>query len=510
MAAFAALLALGLLPANAARDRMEAGRDALLEGRNALLEGDPETATDAFIRAEDRFIQARGHAGNPLLRVSGWLPILGRTPDAALHLANAGRDVSAAGRLLSEGLAELPGGLASLGPSEGRIPIEAFELFAPSVQAAAGRLRAAEAEVARVETTWLLAPVAAARVQFESEIRPLRRGLEAASLIVTGFPEFMGADEPRRYLFAAENPAELRGTGGLIGSVSVMTADGGRLTFTPFEANEAFPRLPAGTIEPPNEEFGRRYPEAWLHILLANQTPDFPSAGLALQHIYEASRGEELDGVIAADPYALEAMLAVSGPVDHPVLGTVTSENVVELITNRAYSRVAGSTARNQVLGQVTSIALNRFLRGAPPAAAAEAIARAAGEDHLSVLTADEEFQRGIQLARADGALPDAGDAGDVLGVFVNNGGANKVDFYAERTIDYRVTLGDAGITTATAAIENLQRRADIGAAPVRHRTEPGRRCRREHLAAGPVRARGRGAARRRAGRRANQRHRGV
>ena len=60
-----------------------------------------------------------------------------------------------------------------------------------------------------------------------AELATLHRQLHAGSLILDGLPSFLGADGPRRYLFGASNPAELRGTGGLIGAYAILTMDRG-------------------------------------------------------------------------------------------------------------------------------------------------------------------------------------------------------------------------------------------------------------------------------------------
>ncbi len=433
---------LGLVPAGAVRERMEAGRDALEAAKQSLLSSDPALAERDFTIAEEAFIQAHGYARSPLLRVTSWLPLLGRTPDAAAGLAVAGREVARAGKDLAGGIAGLPEGLASLGPRDGRIPIESFEALAPALESATGHLEAAERAFLPLPRTWLLGPVAEARARFESELTPLREGLQAATVVVERFPAFLGADGPRRYLFAAENPAEIRGTGGLVGSVSVMTARDGRLRFSSFEANEHFPEL-AG-IEPPNEDYARRYPGAAGFILVSNLTPDFPSAAVALQRMYEASRGVELDGAISADPFALAAMLQVSGPLTVPLLGEVTSANVVPIVTNQAYAMVPETEQRNAALGLVAQVVLSQFLEDAPPAAAAQALAEAGGAGHISIHTEDEALQAGLAMLGADGALPSG--PGDVVAPIVNNAGANKVDYFAERTLAYVVELGAGNV----------------------------------------------------------------
>jgi hypothetical protein len=417
---------------------MEAGREALEGARESLLSSQPDLAERDFALAEAAFVQAHGYARNPLLRVASWLPVLGRTPDTAAGLATAGREVALAGKELAGSIANLPDGLASLGPRNGRIPIESYQALAPSLAEATRHLETAEAAVSRLPRAWLLGPVAEARSRLDAELTPLRRGLQAATLIVERFPAFLGADGPRRYLFAAENPAELRGTGGLIASLAVMTATDGRLRFSSFEANEHFPALPS--IEPPNTDYARRYPGSAGYVLVANLTPDFPSAAIALQRMYEASRDVRLDGTIAADPHALEAMLRASGSVRVPLLGEVTSENVVALVANQAYVLVPETEQRSAALGLVAQAVLAQFLEDADPGAAATALAEAGGAGHITIHTDDEVLQEGLAMVGADGALP--ARSGDLLAPIVNNAGANKVDFFAERSLAYLVELG--------------------------------------------------------------------
>jgi hypothetical protein len=420
---------------------MEIGRDRLLAARAALLAGDVEVAKEKFEQAEDAFVQARGHADNPLLRMVSLLPIIGRTPDAATGLSEAGHEVSLAGVSIAGGVAALPNGLASLAPHRGRIDTASYAALAPALAEATSHLQRAGAAVGDVKTTWLLGPVAEARRQFANELQPITRGLEAATAVVRRFPAFLGSEGVRRYLFVAENPAELRGTGGLFGSVAVMTLRDGKISFGPFEPNERFPLLPRGRVPPPNEDFGRLYPDSAGLMVVTNLTADFPSAAIALQRLYEASRpGVKLDGVISADPFALQAMLEVSGPVTVGPLGTVTPENVIALVSNRAYSIVTDGEARGRVLGEVAGLVIGRFLAGAQAQTAATAIAGAAGGGHLTIHVDDEEMQRALARANADGGLP--GSGGDLVGPIVNNGGANKVDYYAKRFVKLAVELG--------------------------------------------------------------------
>ena len=70
-------------------------------------------------------------------------------------------------------------------------------------------------------TSLLLGPVGRARLDPTAQLDELGRSVHAAHLLLQGLPEFLGSEGRQRYFFGAQDPAELRGTGGLIGAYSV-------------------------------------------------------------------------------------------------------------------------------------------------------------------------------------------------------------------------------------------------------------------------------------------------
>jgi hypothetical protein len=87
----------------------------------------------------------------------------------------------------------------------------------------------------------------------------------------------------------------------------------------------------------------------WASLLVGNQRdPDFPSAAQAILNGYEEATGGRLDGVILADPFALQALLGVVGPVELPGYGIeIDHDTVVSFTTNEAY--MLCSTIRRRV-----------------------------------------------------------------------------------------------------------------------------------------------------------------
>jgi len=460
------LLGLSFVSALSLRGHLQDARAAMNAGKRELLAGDARAASHSFQDAAAAFDRAADGAESPWMRVVGWLPILGRTPDTINAIAYAGEETAGAGHTIAEAVARLPGGLGSLAPSGGRFPVERIAGLGGAVQEAATLVSRAHARLQAAPDEMLPGVVDDARWEAEIQLGYLSRSLEAASGVLEGLPGFLGADGPRRYFFGAQNPAEIRGTGGLIGAYSIVTATDGEFEFSDFHPIQELPLLTTEEVEPPSADYARNYnyyrstDGFWLN---ANMTPDFPSAAEALELSYEAATGEQLDGVIAADPFALEALLEVTGPTEVPQLGLeVDAADVVAFTTNEAYARFKDAPTRKLVLGAVASGVFDRFLHVADPSIRQlRVLADAAGEGHISIFTDDEGMQAGLAATGVGGALPHP--TGDFLSVVQNNGSASKVDFYLERTITHHVRLEEEGTATATTAITLRNEAPDHG-----------------------------------------------
>ncbi len=116
-------------------------------------------------------------------------------------------------RRLGRGVDDVPGGVAALAPREGRIPIAAIASLQPSAAASATVHQAVEVFQATGKP-WVIGPVAHAQAAFGPPLRGLDASLASMASLVEALPDLLGADATKRYFVAAQNPAELRGTGG--------------------------------------------------------------------------------------------------------------------------------------------------------------------------------------------------------------------------------------------------------------------------------------------------------
>jgi hypothetical protein len=244
----------------------------------------------------------------------------------------------------------------------------------------------------------------------------------------------------------------------------------GRVRFSPFRPVQDLPLPDVRRVPSPSEQFARNYDAFrddngfWLNI---NMTPDFPTAAEAIRLALEHATGREIDGVVQADPFALQALLELTGSAEVPGLGiTVDADNVVPFTTNEAYVRFAhDAVTRKLVLGEVAKSVVERFFEEARPSVGGlRSLVATMAEGHVQIYTRDSAMQGALQDTGVGGALPEP--SGDFLSVVQNNGGGQKIDYYAERRIEYRVALGNDGSARADLEVRLHNDAPDSGLPP--------------------------------------------
>lgn len=438
-----------------ARDELLAARTSVREGQRALRGFDLLEAHRQFESAETDFSSGADRLSGPLLRRVRGLPVVGPNVQTASALAEAGVLVAGGAADVAGVVAELPDGIRSLAPQGGVVPVGRLQELAEPAARAVEYLAEAEALVRAAPQAGLVEEVADARAEFLDEIVEARGMADVATQLGEAMPKFFGASQPRRYLFVAQNPAEIRGTGGFMGAFATVTFDRGRPSFSEFDSIHDLQSFPVSQVEAPNPDYAARYNRYggagfWPAL---NATPDFPSAATAMEQLWRKARGSDLDGVIAADPFALAELVRLAGPVEVPGFGTVETDEVVEVVANEAYGELGAGEGRKRVLGAIAVHALGGALSSGveDPLSAARALIDASGDGHVLVHSADAEVQEALGILGVTGEL--LNPAGDYLSVIVNNTAANKVDYYMGRTVQYTVRLHEDGSAEATARV---------------------------------------------------------
>ena len=263
-------------------------------------------------------------------------------------------------------------------------------------------------------------------------------------------PDMLGMSGPRRYLILAEDPAELRPSGGFIGTYGLVTFDQGRITERTFRNTLLLDFTPGPPyVTPPtglgNHLLGTKY--SW-QLADAGWSPDFPTAAQKALELYTLESGDSrIDGVIALDTYSIDFVLGVTGPISVPEYGvTVKAGETTMTMLSNTRQPTDPSTDRKAIL-DVFGAKLLSAMMATPTARWPDlmtALGNAAGQRHLMAWTKDEGAESLIGWAGWDGAVRQ--DVGDyVQAADANVAPTSKYNLVTHRSLDLQVQIDDVG-----------------------------------------------------------------
>ncbi|MFH1430198.1 MAG: DUF4012 domain-containing protein, partial [Candidatus Uhrbacteria bacterium] len=279
-----------------------------------------------------------------LLRVSRHIPILRSTIGRAEEARRAGLALADASTAAARGLALL----TAIDPG--------------SVQAST-YVDAAKASfsTARTHAQHAADALAIAAPQYASTVQTAMLSLDRATALLTVVEGLGGFDAQRRILLLFQNDAELRPTGGFMGSVALLDVASGevRSLDVPGGGSYDISGLSRVRVLPPDPLLLLN--DTW-QFHDANWFPDFPASAEKIRWFYEMSDGSSVDAVVAVNASFLARVLELTGPV---TIGeqTFTVADVIAELTNIVESHGARiSGAPKSVIGDLAPTLLNRLL----------------------------------------------------------------------------------------------------------------------------------------------------
>ena len=417
-------LTIGAIQASLAGLQLARGRDDLVAGR--------------FQQADAEFTDARdGLHHNPLLGLVGLVPAARRQVDALELLADMGARASHAARL---------GVAAVRGQDLGRLR---------QVQQELARL---SADRARIPSAGLAPPIRQAVAQFDR-----RYAQAAAALPLLPLVNLLVGNGTASYLVMQQDPAELRPTGGFIGSVAFLDFDHGTMRpFNPVDVeviDGPHHRRVLGVVGAPNYV----PPPAPLRRVLdpgdswelrdENFSPDFPTSARLAESLLQRETGRRVQGVIAVDPYLVADLLTITGPVRVPQTGDVlTAQNFFET-TLRRVELHRGPTPRKSFLTEATGAVLDRF-KTMPAASWSQiptVLEQACRTKHVQAYFDDPAAEAVATQYGCGGQVPVFRQDG--LLVVDTNLSSNKDDFWISRSFRLNLDRRSDGVTRHTLSI---------------------------------------------------------
>ncbi len=151
--------------------------------------------------------------------------------------------------------------------------------------------------------------------------------------------EVLGLSRDKRYLLIFQNNAEMRGSGGFLGSYALVDIRDGQIRNLEVPGGGSYDTEGGMKVSIVAPEPLWLVSPLW-HFWDANWWPDWPTTAKNLMWFYEKSGGPSVDGVISFTPTVVERLLSITGPIDLTAeYGLVIDKNnfweTVQKITER-------------------------------------------------------------------------------------------------------------------------------------------------------------------------------
>ena len=275
-------------------------------------------------------------------------------------------------------------------------------------------------------------------------------------------------DAPRNYLILAQTNAEARPSGGLTGSLGVITVQGGHLSLQPFVSDMEIPNTGEPVVELTAEERLLFTDKLGTDIRDVNFTPDFPRTGEIVRAMWAKQYGVQVDGVIAIDPLFLQNMLAVTGGVTMSDGSVLDGETTAQTLLNTVYAKMTPEET-DKYFANAAQAAFDHITQNSgDPKAYINALSQSVKQGHLLLWSAHESEQDLIAESEISGRLVTEG-AKPQVGVYISDETQSKMDWYLHREVTtefQKVAANGANQYTVHIKLKNLMTAEELAAAP--------------------------------------------
>jgi hypothetical protein len=292
----------------------------------------------------------------------------------------------------------------------------------------------------------------------QGDIASLRSQVSTMDAMTRGFLELapslrniLGERESKRYLVLFQNNAELRPTGGFIGSFALVDVDRGEVKRVEVPAGGPYDlqgSLKTSVLAP---EPIRLISAKW-EFQDANWFPDFAASAKKLAWFYSQSGGPTVDGVIAINAPVLAGLLDAVGPISMPAYKTVATGTTV-LAT--AQEIVESDTAREsgkpkQFIADLLPLVLAKITSadGENALAAIKVFAQALEEKDIQISFSDDSAQAAFSKLGWTGTLAPVPDGFDSLELVRTNIAGGKTDTVIKTNIRHEAAVDADGSVT--------------------------------------------------------------
>lgn len=290
-------------------------------------------------------------------------------------------------------------------------------------------------------------------VNLEEKILNMQKVIQNGRAVAALLPQVVALNGSKSYLILLQNNNELRPGGGFIGSFAKLDFAGGKLKKMAVNDIYAIDGMLNLHVEPP-KEIKDDLDQKDYFLRDSNWEGDFPTNARQAQWFFAKETGEEVDGVIALDVSAMEQLLEVVGPLNLSDYDeTITSDNLFEkAIAHAETSFFPGTQAKKNFLTSLSNELFNKlfFLPKQNWPKIVSALGKSIEEKHISIYLDDPPLFSYLVSQNWTGSLPRvaervdplSNETKDILVPLEANLGANKANYYLERSYKLDTVVG--------------------------------------------------------------------
>jgi len=430
--------------AMAAKGSLEKAMPLASQVSDAILTGDNAKAKELAGELTELSADARAQTDDGVWKSIEWIPFAGPNLYAVRTAAAVTDDLVNDAVVPATDLS-----LAALKPKDGAIDLAGIDTMQGVIAQASKAVTAASKALDTIDSDALIPQVSGALGKLTGTVDELEPMLRPATEILDVLPNALGAESPKHYLLMFQNNAESRGTGGNPAALVRIDVDKGKITIGQQASSGDFKNNRPQPITKLNSETTALYGDKiGRYIMDATLTPDFPETAGIVRAWWAERFGTPIDGVMSFDPVALSYLLKATGPAEVPdetieIAGyrakvlkeplTLTSDNAVAFLLSDVYAQYPVLEQQDIVFALSTRAVFDAVTSGrAEPKALLESLTKAVDEGRLMYQPSDEEQTKLLDESRLSGRMPTTNTDATVVGAYVNDFTASKLDYYLQ------------------------------------------------------------------------------
>lgn len=343
--------------ANTIADNSTAGFSSLHDSTSALMSGNIEGAQKSLTDALQNFDQAVTvlNSKHQLLQtIISAVPIVNNEIQSRQKLITSGQEISLGNTYLLKGLSEIRASSSTITKN--------LELLGTHLTFALPHYQTALSDLQKVDSDVLPFEYQSTFKEFRVLFNAFVGDLENIAKLNGAIQEIFGGQGLRRYLLVFQNPAELRPTGGFMGSFALIDIKDGNIINIDIPAGGSYDLQGqlSEYVAPPAPLLLSN--KRW-EFQDANWFPDFPASANKMLWFYRHSRNITADGVIAINASVISRLLSIIGPIsetNHDVVidqanALTTIQNIVE------YGSEKKENKPKQILSDLAPLFIDNF-----------------------------------------------------------------------------------------------------------------------------------------------------